>query len=116
MSNLQEVFIRIQETKKKQKEIKSIIRDAFDSSVQYKKIQEELKELRDKKKEIEVEIRHQLSSEYTQLDDLKIDLDTDNEMLSDLAINQLMKGETVKVNDAYENEYEPIFRVNFKKI
>jgi hypothetical protein len=27
----------------------------------------------------------------------------------------MMKGETVSVKDEYENEYEPVFKVAFKK-
>jgi hypothetical protein len=46
---------------------------------------------------------------------MKIDLDSDMEMISDLALNQLMKGETVKVKDEYEVEYDPLFTVKFKK-
>jgi len=36
-------------------------------------------------------------------------------LLTDLAINTLMSGETVKITDAENNEYEPKFSVSFRK-
>lgn len=115
MSNLQEVFLRIRETKKEQKKLKEAYRDALANSVSYKQVVDELNELKAKKKQIEATTREQFSSEFTRLDDLKIDLESDAEMLSDIALTQLMKGETVKVTDEYEAEYEPVFSVKFKK-
>ena len=115
MDKLQEVFNRIQESKKEQRKIKSSYREALASSVQYKKITDELKELKLKKKEIEESIRADFHNEFTKLDDLKIDLESDYELLSDIALTQLMKGETVKVTDEYETNYEPVFSVKFKK-
>ncbi|MEI6288269.1 MAG: hypothetical protein WCP18_01620 [bacterium] len=112
---LQEVFNRIQESKKEQKQIKSSYRDALLSSAQYQKISEELKELRDKKKEVEETIRVDFRSEYAKLEDLKIDLETDYEMLSDIALTQLMKGETISITDINDVKYEPAFSVRFKK-
>lgn len=116
MSNLQEVFLRIREIKKEQKKLKESYRDALLNSTEYKQISDNLKDLRNRKKQIETDIRTQFSSEFTRLDDLKIDLESDAEMLSDIALTQLMKGETVKVKDEYEVEYEPMFTVKFKKI
>ncbi|MFA6422650.1 MAG: hypothetical protein WCV92_04600 [Candidatus Buchananbacteria bacterium] len=115
MDKLQEAFNRIQEIKKEQKRIKSAYRDALSTSPSYKQITDELKELKEKKRKIEEGIKIDFSSEFTKLDDMKIDLESEYELLSDIALNQLMKGETVKVTDQYENNYEPVFRVNFKK-
>jgi len=115
MSNVQEIFLRIRETRKEQKKIKEAYRDALTNSVEYKKVTEELNDLKVKKKQIESDIKSQFSSEFIRLGDLKIDLDGDIEMLSDIALTQLMKGETIKVKDEYEVEYDPIFSVKFKK-
>jgi hypothetical protein len=46
---------------------------------------------------------------------MKIDLESDLDTLSDIALTQLMKGETVKVKDENEIEYDPIFSVRFRK-
>jgi hypothetical protein len=39
----------------------------------------------------------------------------DNQLLSDLALNQLAKGEAIKIVDENKVEYEPVFTVRFKK-
>jgi len=115
MQNLQEVFVRIQESKKKIKDLKTAFKDALETSQSYKEVSEELKTMKEKKKSIEASTKEQFASELTQIDDLKIDLAADMELISDIAMTQLMKGETVSVTDQYENEYEPIFNVKFKK-
>jgi len=115
MSNLQEVFLRIRTNRQQQKKIKEAYRDALYNSPSYKEVVDDLNDLKVKKKQIESDIKAQFSSEFTKLEDMKIDLESDLEMISDLALNQLMKGETVKVKDEYEVEYDPIFSVKFKK-
>lgn len=115
MTNIQEIFSRINETKKKQKDLRTAYKDALDTSLEYKEINDKLKTLREKKKQIEGSIKQQFSSELTKLDDYAIDLASDAELLSDAALTTLMKGETVQVTDEYENKYEPSFNVKFKK-
>ncbi|MFA5128410.1 MAG: hypothetical protein WC445_00400 [Patescibacteria group bacterium] len=116
MANLQEVWLRMQKTKKKQKEIRSAYKDALANSADYGKIVEDLKTLREKKKKIEMDVRGDFSSEFNELETLKADTETDAEMLSDLALNTFVKGETVQVTDEYENKYEPVFVVKFKRV
>lgn len=115
MSKVQEVFNRIQESRKEQKKIKDMYRDALQNSGEHQRITEELKTLREKKKEIENSIKLDFTSELDKLDTLKLDIENDILLLSDAALTQLMKGETVEVKDQYENKYEPVFSVKFKK-
>ncbi len=90
-------------------------KDGLDNTPGYKEIVEELKILREKKKRIETVVRESMSSEITKLEDLKIDIESDEELLTDIAVTRLMKGESIEVSDEHNNEYEPIFRVKFKK-
>lgn len=115
MTDLQEIFSRIQATKKQQKDIKTAYRDALNASEEYKLLIEKMKELRAKKKQIETSVKQDFSSEFSKLDDLKVDIESDNTILTDAAITKLMKGETVEVIDEYNNNYEPVFSVKFKK-
>lgn len=105
----------MQEVKKKQKDIRSTYKEALDSSEEYKDVTDKLKTLRERKKQIENTIKESYSTELTKLDDFKIDLESDAQMLSDMALTKLMKGETVQVVDEYNNTYEPLFTVKFKK-
>lgn len=116
MADIQEIFSRILETKKKQKDIKTAYRDALNSSEEYKTIVDKMKELRARKKQIENSIKQDFSGELQKLDDFKVDLESDNTMLSDAAFSKLVKGETVAVTDEFNNNYEPLFTVKFKKV
>lgn len=115
MSIVQDVFNRIQKSKKEQKEIKVMYTDALALHQEFQKINEELKALKDRKKKIEDSIREDFSSEFGKLETLKVDIENDNLLLSDAALTQLMKGETVEVIDEKEQKYEPLFSVRFKK-
>lgn len=116
MQDLQSVWQRIQEAKKKQKDLKSVYKDALATSLEYQEITDKLKTLKEKKKQVENSTKEQFASELTKLDDLKIDIAGDMELISDIAMTQLMKGESIAIKDEYDNEYEPIFKVNFKKV
>jgi predicted nuclease with TOPRIM domain len=115
MQDIQELFNRIQVTKKQAKDIRSAYKDALSSSGEYVEINEKIKTLRERKKQIEASIKSDFSGEFTKLEDYKVDLESDNTMLSDAALTKLMKGETVQVVDEYNNTYEPQFNVKFKK-
>lgn len=116
MQDIQEIFVRLQEARKKQKELKSVYRQALDNSLEYQEIGEKLKTLRERRKQIENTTKEQFAGELTKLEDLKIDIESDLELLSDVAMSKLIKGETVEVKDQYDNQYEPIFSVKFKKV
>ncbi len=116
MQDLQQVFLRIQENKKKLKDLKQAYKDALATNQQYQDLQEEIKIRRDKKKSIENTIKQGFTAEFVQMDDIKIDIESDQELVSDMAVTRIMKGETVEITDQYENEYEPIVSVKFKKV
>jgi hypothetical protein len=115
MSKVQDVFMRIQKSLKEQREVKSIYRESLEQHQEYKKIVDEQKSLKDRKKKIEDSIKDDFRSEFDKLDTLKLDIENDRLLLSDAALSQLMKGETVEVVDEKEQKYEPIFSVKFKK-
>ena len=115
MQDIQEIFNRMQEIKKQQKDIRSAYKDALDTSLEYKEIGDKMKALREKRKQIENSTKASFSSEFNKLEDFNIDLESDRVMMSDIALSKLMKGETVQVVDEYNNNYEPLFTVKFKK-
>ncbi len=115
MQDLQEVFNRIRETKQKAKEIKQMYKDALNSSQEYNDILEKLDNLKIRKKQIETDLKEDSSNDFKQLDAYRMHVKTDNELLSDLAINKLMAGETIEIKDGEDQRYEPQFSVRFKK-
>lgn len=115
MNELTTVFSRIKETKKKQKEIRAQYKDILAQDNEYQALLEKLEALKSRKKEIETVVKAELQSEFQKLDAYKMHIQNDNELMSDLAINQLMSGETVELVDENDQKYEPIFSVRFKK-
>ena len=115
MQSIQEIFNRIQEAKNKQKDLRTSYKDALQNSLEYQEIAEKIKTLRQRKKQIEITVKEQFAGELTKLDDLAIDIASDNELLTDLSMNQLMKGESIELEDQSGNRYEPVFKVVFKK-
>jgi hypothetical protein len=116
MSKIQEVFDRIQKTKKEQKELKAMYRDALVNSSAYQRSVEELKKLKEEKKKYEDGVKQEFASEFDKLEIMKNELMNDNQLLSDMAMSQVAKGEKIEISDEYETKYEPIFSVRFKKI
>jgi hypothetical protein len=115
MQNIQDVWARIRETKKQQKNIRKIYQDALAGSAEHRELAEKVKTLAARKKQIEAEAKADLGGEYEKLNALKKEVQLDQELLSDIALSNLMKGETIKITDSDNNQYEPIFSVKFKK-
>lgn len=113
--DIQAIFNRIQESRKKAKEIKQQVKDALESNGEYQDLQDKMKTLRENMKRVKTAVEESFSSEMQKLDDLKIDMESDMEMLNDMALTKMMKGETFEISDEYKNIYEPIFAVKFKK-
>ncbi len=116
MQNIQDVFNRVRSTKKERKNIQQQYKDALSVSKEYKETMEKLRGYKLRKLQIENETKAELGQTQEKIEALKKDLELDKELLADLAISTLMKGETVKVEDEDRNQYEPIFSVKFKKV
>ena len=112
MRNIKEIFDRIQEQKREQREINKTVRENLENSSEYADVIEEIDKLRKKKFRIEDVARGNLDQK---IDLLKLNIKEGIQTMSDVALTTLMKGESVKLIDDQNNEYEPIFSVRFKK-
>jgi predicted nucleic acid-binding Zn-ribbon protein len=112
---LSAVFSRMQEKKKQQRELKAMYKDSLSVNGEYQKILEELEDLKIKKKQIENSVKADFKEEFDKLEGLKLNIASDNQLLSDLALTQFSKGELRRLVDENKVEYEPIFTVRFKK-
>lgn len=113
--NIQEIFNRIKEKQSEVKDLRSMCKEVLENSSQYKQIEEEMKVLRVKRKQIKDSVLEECSSELIKIDGLTADISSDQEMLTDMAINQYIKGESIELKDKYDTTYEPVFVVKFKK-
>lgn len=114
MPNLEEVYKRLEKNKKRKKEIAKMVSDEMSHNSRYQEIKEELKTLRDEKKAIEHTVLAS-SPDFAELEELKAEIQTDQEVLSDLALNMYVKDETVEIVDEYDQTWFPSFKVTFKK-
>ena len=99
MSQLQLVFDRIQKSKKEVKEIKAMYNDALNNSQEYQRIIEQQKVLKINKKVIESRVKGEFESELDKLDVLKNEIKSDSQLLSDISVAMVAKGEIIEVKD-----------------
>lgn len=113
---MQEVFDQIQELKKTRKEIGREYRDALSQTGGYEDLKEELKVLREKKKTLETGVQAELGARYEQFEKTKLEIESLEQMLTDIAMTTLMSGENINLKDKNDVEYEPSYKITFKKI
>jgi hypothetical protein len=109
--SIQEIFNRIQEIKREQRDINAGIRDALKASAEYRDVVDQMDRLKIQKRQIEGMIKEQQAQK---LDLLKMDIKGHTETLSDVALSTLLKGESIRITHN-EIEYEPNFSVKFAK-
>lgn len=91
-----------------------MLKDELASDPRHKELVEEMAAMREEKKGIEQNVIAR-SGELIQLEELKIEIATDQELLADIALNMFTKNETVEIIDEYEQTLHPVFKVAFKK-
>lgn len=116
MKAVQEIFNKIREKQKEQKIIRQIYKDVLTNSKEYQDIITELDELKIKKKRVEAILKSELKSEIEKLESIKIDIESNKELLSQASLTKILKGEALSLEDEHNNKYEAVFNVNFKKI
>lgn len=112
MRDIKEIFERIQQQKREQREINRSIKDALATHAQYHDLTEEIDRLKFKKRQIENTMQQEVEQK---IDLLKLNIKDGMQAMSDIALTTLMKGESITLVDSDNNEYEPMFSVRFKK-
>jgi hypothetical protein len=115
MKSVQEIFDRLQDKKKQVKVIRQKYKQELAFSSEHQKITDDMEKLRVKKKAYEQSVREQAGANFKRIDELALAIRQDTQMLSDIALTSIMKGERVEVKDEH-TEYEPVFAVRFKRI
>jgi len=92
-----------------------MFKDEMSQDQRYGEVVEEMTRLREEKKSIENEIKAGAVNESNELDELKLDIATDQELLADIALNMYVKEETVEIIDEFDQKWHPLFKVSFKK-
>lgn len=111
---IQELYNKILEKKKKKKELLRVIKESLDDP-KYVEKKENMLAVRQSLKQLELALKGQYEKEIEQLEALDEDIKSDMEMLSDLALNKIMENKEVELSDEYDNKYIPELKVVFKK-
>ncbi|MEK7094772.1 MAG: hypothetical protein AAB886_01545 [Patescibacteria group bacterium] len=115
MSRIEETYRELQEKKKERKELAASFKDELKASSEYERLCEELKTLRGKKKGIENDIKSRSLGDARKLEELALEIRSEEELLSDLSLNAYLSGEKVEIADEYSNTWVPHFKVTFRK-
>jgi hypothetical protein len=113
--SIQDIFNRLQEKKKQVSVIRRKYKEELSTSIEYGRIREDMEKLRAKKKQYELATKQQAGANFERIDELSLAVKQDAQMLSDVALTSIMKGESVAIRDDHV-EYEPIFTVRFRKM
>lgn len=95
--------------------IRAMYKDMLLSTSNYEETVQKLNGHKLQKKQMENAIKEQLGKEFDKYERLKFDLASDAMLISDLALSQYLKGQSVQVTDEKSAQYDPIFQVKFKK-
>ncbi len=115
MAKLEEVYTRLTQNKRQMRELRKMIQDELSHSERYGELKDEVKRLREEMKGIENEVKANSRHEADLIDDLKLEIQTDTELLADIALNMYVNSETVEIVDEFDQPWHPQFKVTFKK-
>ncbi|MFA4954459.1 MAG: hypothetical protein WC641_04055 [Patescibacteria group bacterium] len=115
MPDIQDIFNRLQAKKKEKKKIHSAVRDALLTSKPYQDLVEELRRVREKKRGLEDQIKAQFASEMSEMEKIESDVKSDNQLVCDMALTKIMRGESIELQDENDTKYLPVLTVKFQK-
>ncbi|NTW15647.1 MAG: hypothetical protein HGA38_04770 [Candidatus Moranbacteria bacterium] len=116
MKDMQEVFDQIQELKQTKKEIAREYRDILAQDQEFQELKEELATLRDKKKVREQNAQIGMGRRWEEYERAVSEIAELDQMLTDIAMTNLMDGKSLNLKDKHDTEYEPSYKIVFKKI
>ena len=112
---LKEILAGIADAKRQRRQIKAALKSELDQSKYYQEVLQQLVQLKRKKKQMEAEVEHGMESDLKKSEQLSLFIKDETQLLSDVALNKFMKGETIEVRDENDAVYEPRFTVKFKR-
>lgn len=114
--HLKEAHIKIRKATDERKILRQSIKQAFDQSKPYSEAMEELNKARQKVARVKAAIMEDFKREAQEIERKTLDIRDSEVVLADIALTELMKGETVEIK--YEGDditFIPDYRVKFKK-
>lgn len=114
MPSIQMSFNDLLEVKRKIKEINTEYKDNLTQTKEYQIICEKINRLKEEKKQIEFVTQSDMGSRYAELEELKAEKKGLQQMITDMSINNLVKGEYEEITDENGKVYNPDYNVDYK--
>lgn len=115
MKNLQEEWSKLEAIKADLKRAQKEMKTYYEQEEVWPELQEQQKQISTQKKAVKQSVHNRYPDLAVYIEDKKIDLASQREMVNDIAFSQMLKGETVEVQDQYEQIQIPLFTVKFQK-
>lgn len=107
----QEVYNRLLELKAELREKKKWLKEEYEKDERYKKIEDELKVIRLKRKNITREIDGLNQSIVDEIDNLKTEVKDQKQLFNDVMLTAYTKGEKLELETEHKQPCLPIFEV-----
>jgi len=115
MKDLQEIFNELQELKKEVRNVRKDYRNILLQDGEYETLLSDMEEFKTKKKEMKISAQTSLGSVWDKLEEDKRKIKDLEQIITDVAMTDLMDGKTIEVRDEWDTLYEPVYKINFKK-
>jgi hypothetical protein len=115
MQTIQQIFLRLQENKKQLLEVKKELKVHYVETPGFTMADEEKKVINEKLKALKAQVHEQYPDLTTKMEDLKIDIESDKQLLTDIVMTDYVAGKTVEVKDQFQQQCFPLFTVKFVK-
>lgn len=112
---LQLVFSQTDEKRNDLKILKHQIDDEIKGLAAYQELIKEEEAIKFKKKQIVLSVKQNNREEIEKMESLKLDIDSNKQKLSDIALNDFIAGKDIRLTDKNGFILEPIFTVKYKK-
>jgi len=112
---LQLVFSKTDEKRNDLAILKHQLRDEINGLAAYQEIINEEAAVKLKKKQIVLSVKQGNREMIDKMDSLKLDIDSNKQMLSDVALADYIAGKDIRVTDRNGFIMEPVFVVKYKK-
>lgn len=111
----QELFDEMKALKSRRKQVNEQIKQHYESDPTYQELSEKRKDITAKLKPVKAKLNEGIEKLLTEKDDLNIDIKATQDLLNDIALSKVVKGETFEVKDESNQLYLPLFNVKLEK-
>jgi hypothetical protein len=113
---LSQLFEKYAVAKISARTIQEMLKDQFAGDSEWSKLNEEIIRLLGQQKIVEIRLREAYSADLDKLLEQTTEKKSAIQVLTDLAVSKLMKGELLEPIEYDGNEYQPEVKIAFKKI